>query len=260
MDLNLYNKYALVTGGSRGIGKEIALLLAQEGCNVAICARNYDGVKDVVSLIEDYGVKSIGVECDVLNKEDIERTFATVIKEWGSLHILINNIGGGGRWGEDNILDTSEDVWIDVYNKNTFAAMRFTIRFLPYMVKEKWGRVVTISSISGLQVHRRPWFGIAKSSEIVLMKSFARREEFIRFGITFNTVAPGAIMIPNTGWYDEMMKDKDKFDEEIKRDYPLGRLGSPEEVASVVAFICSEKSSLLNGSCIVVDGGESKII
>ena len=260
VDLNLRNKYALITGGSHGIGREIALSLAKEGCNVAICARNMGMVEDVVKQIEDCGVKALGIKCDVLEKQDIDVTIDTIIKEWGTLDILINNVGGGGRWGKDDILDTPEDVWTDVYNKNTFAAMRFTVAFLPYMVKANWGRVVTISSISGLQVHRRPWFGIAKNAEICLMKSFARREEFVRAGITFNTVAPGSIMIPDTGWYKEMMDDREKFDKKVKKDYPMGRFGTPEEVSDIVIFICSEKTTLLNGSCIVIDGGESIII
>ena len=221
----------------------------------------YNSIIQISQLIrKEYNIEIIGLVCDVLKKEDIEDTINKVIGEWGTLHILVNNVGGGGRWGHSDVLQTEEDVWTDVYNKNTFAAMRFSMGFVPYMLKQKWGRVITISSISGLQAHERPWFGIAKNSEIYLMKSLARNPRFARANITFNTVAPGAIMIPDTGWAEKQKEDPVKFEQELLQLYPLGRLGSPDEVASVVTFVCSDKASLVNGACIVADGGESNII
>jgi 3-oxoacyl-[acyl-carrier protein] reductase len=258
MDLGIRDKFALVTGGSHGIGRAIALTLADEGCNVAICARDEQRVRETTKEIEARGVGALGISADVMASADIDRVTTTVVRAWGTLHILINNVGGGGRWGGESVEETAEEVWLDVYNKNAMAAVRFTMRSVPYMRKEKWGRVVTIASVYGKEGGGRPWFNMAKSAQIALMKNLAIRKDLIRDGITFNSVAPGGIMIPDTGWAEEQKKNPAEFCEKVDRDFALGRLGTPEEVAKVVAFICSEGASLLNGACVAVDGGESR--
>ena len=257
MDLRLNDKFALVTGGSHGIGKCTALSLAEEGCNVAICARNKYRIEDTVKEIKLRRVESIGIVADVTISENIDHVIKTVINSWNTIHILINNVGGGGRWGSENIEETDEKVWLDVYNKNALAAIRFTTKCIPYMRKQKWGRVVTVSSIYGKEGGGRPWFNMAKSAEISLMKTLAMTHYLVRDGITFNTVAPGSIMIPDTGWDIEYRENPDKFKKLIE-EFPLGRLGTPEEVANVITFLCSERANLINGVCIVVDGGESR--
>ncbi len=126
------------------------------------------------------------------------------------------------------------------------------------MRKQKWGRVITISSIYGREGGGRPWFNMAKSAEISLMKTLAMTRYLIRDGITFNSVAPGGIMIPDTGWERERKENPEEFEKMVDRQFPLGRLGTPEEVASVVVFLASEKASLVNGASIPVDGAEGK--
>lgn len=259
MDFNLTGKYALVTGGSHGIGKAIALALAEEGCNVAICARNKARLAKAESEIKEKGIRTLAISANVTVLEDVRSLCDTLEVTWPRISILINNVGGGGRWGSEDVEDTLEDVWWGVYNKNAMAAVRFTMWAIPLMKEYGWGRVVTISSIRGFEagLQSRPWFTMAKSAEIALMKTLARKPEFTKRHITFNTVAPGAVMIPDTGWATyakENLKDFNKF----KKSLPLGRLGTPEEVASVVAFLCSEQASLINGACIVIDGGESQ--
>jgi len=258
MDLALKGKYALVTGGSHGIGRSIALALAEEGCHVAICARNRERVEKTVVELRVKGIESIGIPADVMILADIERVVKTIIDSWGTIHILINNVGGGGRWGSEEVEQTSEEVWLDVYNKNALAAIRFTLQAIPFMRKQKWGRVVTISSIHGREGGGRPWFNMAKSAEISLMKTLAMNPALARDGITFNSVAPGAIMIPDTGWEKEQKQDPKKFKKMVESQFPLGRLGTPEEVANVVVFLCSEKASLVNGASIPIDGAESR--
>ncbi|OHB76553.1 MAG: hypothetical protein A2Z25_17980 [Planctomycetes bacterium RBG_16_55_9] len=260
MDLGIADKYALVTGGSHGIGRAVALALADEGCHVAVCARNKGRVQETVEEIKAKGVEAVGVPADVLKLADIEHVVKTVIDSWGTLHILVNNVGGGGRWGGENIEQTSEDVWVDVYNKNVLAAVRFTVRALPYMRRQGWGRVVTITSTLGKEGGGRPWFNVAKSAQTALMKNLAMNFDLARSGVTFNSVAPGCIMIPQTGWERQRDEDPRAFEEMVKGTFPLGRLGRPEEVASVVAFVCSERASLLNGASILVDGGESRCL
>lgn len=258
LDLGLHGKHALVTGGSHGIGLAVAHALAKEGCSVAICARKTSSLESALRELRNTGVQTLSVEADVLVPSQIDRVVETVTRSWGTIDILVNNVGGGGRWGGSSIEATTEDVWIDVYNKNAMAAVRFTRRVIPFMKKQKWGRVVTIASIHGREGGGRPWFSMAKSAEISLMKSLSLDRDLVRNGITFNTVAPGNIMIPDTGWDEEMKANPDEFNARLERDFPLGRLGKPEEVASVVAFLCSESASLVNGACIAVDGGESR--
>ena len=258
MNLGLRGKFALVTGGSHGIGRSTALALAAEGCNVAICARSEEKLKTTVAEIESKGGKALGIRADVLIPGDIELVVKAVIEAWGSLHILVNNAGGGGRWGNEQVTETAEQVWVDVYNKNALAAVRFTMKVIPYMRKQKWGRVVTVTSIYSREGGGRPWFSMAKCAETALMKGLALRQELVRDGLTFNSVAPGAIMIPDTGWAKEKNDHPQAFEENLKNNFPLGRLGTPEEVANVIAFICSEKAVLINGASISVDGGESR--
>lgn len=258
MDLGLRGKVALVTGGSHGIGRSIALTLAAEGCRVAICARRQERIDAVVKEIEVTGAQAIGVSADIMRRDDIDCVVQTVIDAWGTIHILVNNAGGGGRWGSPVIEETSEEVWLDVYNKNALAAVRFTVRVLPYMRKQKWGRVVTITSSYGREGGGRPWFNMAKTAQTSLMKNLALQRDLVRDGITFNSVAPGAIMIPDTGWEAEQRKDPVGFQAIVDRDFPLGRLGTPEEVAYVVVMVCSDRAGLLNGAAIAADGGESR--
>lgn len=258
MDLNLKGKNALVTGGSHGIGLAIARALAEEGCNVAICARRQQRITEATMELKTMGVEAIGVSADVLQPSSIEDVMKAIIDNWGTIHILVNNVGGGGRWGSDSIEDTPLQVWIDVYNKNAMAAVRFVRLAIPFMRKQKWGRIVTIASIYGREGGGRPWFNMSKSAEISLMKTLAMHHVLVRDGITFNTVAPGNIMIPNTGWDEERKKNPRSFERMVDSTFPLGRLGTPEEVANMVVFLCSEKASLVNGACVVVDGGESR--
>lgn len=260
MNLGIKGKNAVVTGGTHGIGRAIALALAEEGCNVAVCSRNKTRVDKTVKAIKAKKVKSIGLPADVLIPSDIENMMKTVLDSWGTVHILVNNVGGGGRWGSDDVIKTSEEIWYDVFNKNAMAAVRFTKLVLPYMKKQKWGRVVTVSSTVGFEGNGRPWYTIAKTAEIILMKSLGLNQEFTRKGITFNCICPGPIMILDTGWATEKKKNKKSFEKIIGEKLALGRMGTPEEVANVVTFLCSEQASLVNGAAIIVDGGGSRII
>jgi len=258
MDLKLKGKCALVTGGTHGIGRSIALGLAEEGCKVAVCSRTAERVNKAVVELKAAGADCIGIQADVAIEADIKKVMKAVIDKWKTIHILINNVGGGGRWGKEIAEETGEEIWMEVYNKNALAAIRFTNLAIPYMRKQKWGRVVTITSIFGREGGARPWFAMAKTAQTALMKSLAMKGYLAKDGITFNSVGPGAIMIPDTGW-EKALKDNPKEVEEfIKRELPLGRFGAPEEVANLVVFLCSEKASFINGTSIPADGGQGR--
>ncbi len=258
MDLGIKNKYALVTGGTHGIGRAIALTLANEGCNVAVCSRTPSRIQETQKQLKAKGVDCLAIQADVTIREDINRVFNKIIKKWGTLHILINNVGGGGRWGQEDIIDTDERVWQEVYNKNVMSSLRFIKLAIPYMRKQKWGRIINITSLYGREAGGRPWFNIAKTAQTVLIKNLSLKKEIVRDGVTFNSIAPGSIMIPNTGWREEQKKDPAVFKAMLDEKFPLGRLGNPEEVANVVVFICSEQASLINGASIAVDGSEGR--
>lgn len=223
MDLGLTGKRALVTGGSKGIGLAIVKALRAEGCNVTSWSRS-EGV-------------------NVLKEGDIIRA----MRDSARPEILINNVGGGGRWGKEDVCATPNDVWDDVFLKNAGIAAMLTRWAIPHMRAQKWGRVITITSIlGGKEGNGRPWFVVAKAAQTALMKSLATQSYLARDGLTFNSVAPGLIDAGKPGLGNE--------------ELPLGRMGTPEEVANVVAFLCSPLASLVNGANIVVDGGQSRAI
>lgn len=258
MDLGLKNKYALVTGGSHGIGLATALSLAKEGCHVAICSRSQTRLDEARVLLEPYGVEVLTFQCDVLENQQIDAVVKGIKDRWETLHLLINNVGGGGRWGKANVVETDEVVWYEVMQKNAMAAARFTCGFLETMKEQKWGRVITVSSIVGKEGGGRPWFSMAKSAEISFSKTMALMPEYAQNAITFNIVAPGAVMIPGTGWEDEQRKDPDAFLKMTEEKNAMGRLGDPQEVAHVITFLCSTQASYVSGALITVDGCETK--
>ena len=247
-----------MTGGSHGIGLATAIALAREGCDVAICSRSDDRLAYAREVLQPFQREVIARPCDVHSGESIQAFCTEVIGTWGGVDILVNNVGGGGRWGLASVEDTDEKVWMDVYEKNALATIRFTTRMLPFMRAKKWGRVVTITSRLGREGGGRPWFNMAKAAQTSMMKCLGMNHDLAGDGITFNSIAPGNIMIPGTGWEDEMKRDPHGFQSYVAQECPLGRLGTPEEVAAVVAFICSEQAGLVNGAAIAVDGGESR--
>jgi len=258
VDLGLKHKVALITGGTHGIGRAIALDLAAEGCRVCVCSRSQPRIDATLAELRSAGATALGLPCDAMDPAAVQAAFRRASAHFGAVQILINNVGGGGRWGLDSIEDTAETVWTEVYAKNALAAIRFTRLALPGMRAAGWGRVITISSIYGKEGGGRPWFNMAKAAEISLMKSLALRADLVRDGITFNTVAPGEIMIADTGAAQAQAEQPEEFKRRLAAEFPLGRMGRPEEVSSLVAFLCSPRASLINGACIVADGGQTR--
>ena len=236
MNLGLEGKTALVTGGSHGIGLAIALALAEEGCQLHIASRTMERLAMAVGRVRGLPGECQAHQFDALVSESVE-LLAQQILEVGGVDILINNVGGGGRWGSTP-LETPMEIWSQVYQKNAGAAVQLTRALLPTMLQRGWGRVVTISSIHGREAGSKPWFMMAKSAEIALMKGLAVDPTLSGRGVTFNTVAPGFISIQGK-------------DTEPSR-------GTPEDVAAAVVFLCSQQARHINGACLVVDGGEGR--
>lgn len=257
MNLGLANKIALVTGGSRGIGRAIAVSLAAEGCRVAICARGRERLEDAATEIRSRGAECLPISADATVPEDVRRTVDTIAEAWGGIQILVNNVGGGGGRVSEPVERVAEEKWQEVFSQNALAAVRFTREVIPHMRRARWGRVVSIASVKGREGGGVPWYTMSKSAEIALMKTLALNAELVRDGVTFNSVAPGRVIFEGNEWDQFRLEDPRRFESAMQARLPLGRPGTPEEVAAVVTFICSEPARLVNGACIAVDGGES---
>lgn len=248
----------MVTGASYGIGRAIALALAEAGCRAAICARGMDRLERTADEVRIKGVECLPIQADATLLEDIDRVVNTVAATWGGVDILVNNVGGVGGRVDMQIQDVPEKLWSAAYESNALAAVRFSMRVIPFMRTAKWGRIVTITSVQGREGGGRPWYNMAKTAETSLMKTLALNHDLARDGITFNSVAPGRVLFEGSDWDAFRKEDPVRFEARMKTDLPMGRPGTPEEVANVVAFVCSERASLINGAAIAVDGGESR--
>ena len=256
---SMKDKTAIVTGGSHGIGLAIARQLGENGCKVVICSRTQERLDSTKTEFEKLNINCATYKFDALDSQDTLNVVRAIIKDNPKIDILINNVGGGGSWGVSDVTKTDISVWREVFEKNTFSASIFTQQILPSMIQNEWGRIITRSSIIGKESRAecRPWFNMAKAAQIALMKSLSKDKKLVRKGITFNTVSPGGIFIDDTGFAKLKKENPEAYRSMVDRDYPLGRQGSPEEVANLVTFLCSESSSLINGSQIVIDGGQT---
>tara|TARA_B100000242_G_scaffold286088_1_gene251295 strand:+ start:469 stop:1257 length:789 start_codon:yes stop_codon:yes gene_type:complete len=259
MIFNFKNKNVFISGGTHGIGLSCALSFAKYGANIITFSRDKKKIDNTKKLLSEFNISKLVLSGDALSEKSITSIARLVSKKYNKIDILINNVGGGGRWGNENIFKTNKNVWDEVYKKNIDPLIIFTNYFLPKMKKNKWGRVVTISSNIALEVKKdtRPWFSAAKSAQISIMKSLSKKEEFVRNGITFNTISPGPILIENTGWGDFKKKNKKEYNKWINENIPLNRIGTPEDVSNIVTFLCSNNGSFINGQNIKVDGGQS---
>lgn len=253
MELGLRGKVVIVTGGSRGLGRATALGLAGEGCDVAISARDQQGIDRTVEEIRAKGARALGVSADMTQAADIQRLVEETVAAFGGVDILVNNVGGarGGKF-----VDSTEADFVSALEVNFLAALRASRLVVPEMKKRGGGRIITISSIWGRESGGLPAYNAAKAAEISLSKALAR--ELGSEGILVNTVAPGSILFPGGSWERRVQADPKGMADFVRRDLPLGRFGRPEEIANVVVFLASERASLVNGACINVDGGQSR--
>jgi len=235
-----------VTGATKGIGLGIAQALAAEGVRVAVVARNQAEV--VAGQLHGFGVAA-----DLLTPDGCALAVDETERNLGPIDIMINNFGAraGSSWN-----DSGPDEFERAFAGNVGVALRMTERVLPGMRQRGWGRVVVISSVWGREAGGAPAYNAAKAAENSLVRSLAR--EVAKDGVTVNAIAPGSILWEGGGWDRRQEQDPEGIAEYIRRDMPLGRFGTVDEVACVVAFVCSRQASLVNGACIPVDGGYSR--
>ncbi len=255
MDLTLNGKVAMITGGSRGLGRQCALALGQEGCAVAICGRDGDTVEKTVSELAGLGVKANGSQADVTKPEDAERFLQETIAALGAPDILVNNVGG--RRGSVLFDETSMEQFLEGLEVNLISAVRMTKLALPHMQAQGWGRVINISSIYGREHGGSVDYMTGKAGMIAFSKHLAL--QLAQTGVLVNCVAPGSIDFPGSTW-DRFQQNNtpEVVAEFIDRNLPMGKFGWPEPIGETVAFLASDRAGLITGACINVDGGQSK--
>jgi 3-oxoacyl-[acyl-carrier protein] reductase len=256
MDLGIAGRAALVTGGSRGLGRQAALSLAGEGVDVAVCARGEERLEQTVDELRALGVRAIGVSADMAVAADRERVFETAAGELGKVDILVNNVGGSGAAAR-GVDDTGEDELLPTFRINLFGAEHLIRLAVPGMRERGWGRIVSIASIWGREHGGTLGYMSAKAALIAATKHHAL--ELAKDGISCNTVAPGSILFPGGSWERFVGgQPQEVVDAFVAQNLPMGRFGWPEPVGDLVAYLSSERAALITGACINVDGGQSR--
>lgn len=257
MDLCLKGKVALITGGSRGIGLRVARVLMQEGCAVGICGRSQSDLEQAVADLRAGGGRVFGVQADVTTPDEAEGFVNACLNELGGVDILVNNVGGqvGGRLLD---LATDED-WRTTFELNVFQIVRMIRLVRPHMKARGGGAVVNVASISGWQpqLAGSGQYGSAKAAQIFLTERFAL--ELVHDKIRVNCVSPSSIIWDGGGWDRHRIESPESFSQYVREGFPMGRLGKPEEVADVIAFLVSERAAWINGRHIPVDGVEQPV-
>ncbi len=235
----------LVTGGSRGIGKAISITLGKNYHIVVGYVNSEEKAAEVVSEIIENGGSANNIEIDISSKKSVDRAFTTIEETYGSVDILINNAG----ITKDNILPRmKEDEWTDVIQTNLTGSFYTAQRATKQMIKNKWGRIVFISSVVGISGNQgQANYAASKAGLIGLAKSISK--ELGSRNITSNVVAPGYIETDMTSFLDDENK------ENIIEQLSIKRIGKPEDISNVVAFLCDDESEYITGQVIPVDGG-----
>jgi 3-oxoacyl-[acyl-carrier protein] reductase len=246
MMLDLGGKAALVTGGSRGIGRAIVLRLARQGADVAFSYRgNTDAANATVAEVQSLGRRALAIQADARHLEDAEALVKQVLDAFGKVDILVNN---AGITRDDLIMRMKADDWTDVLETNLFGAFWALKAVTRPMLKAKGGRIINITSVSGQAGQMgQANYSSAKAGLIGLTKAAAR--ELASRGITVNAVAPGFVLTELTRDLPEALQ------EQITERTPLGRFGTPEEIADAVAFLASDEAGYITGQVLAVDGG-----
>jgi NAD(P)-dependent dehydrogenase (short-subunit alcohol dehydrogenase family) len=257
MDLGLKGKTALVTGGSKGIGRAVARALAAEGARVMICARNGDALKQAASGIErETGAEVLTVAADLSELEAVRRVAAEAISRLGRLDILVNNAGAikGG-----DFLTTPDEEWLRGWSLKLLGYIRMAREVLPHMQKQGGGRIVNVVGAAARNPATTYMMGGAANAALINFTK-ALADLGAKSNVLVTAVSPGPV---KTERWDSLLRqqaaaagtDPEAFGRERAKEFPLGRIATSEEVADVVCFLASERASFLTGIAITVDGG-----
>ena len=240
----LQNKVAVVTGGSRGIGKAIAEKFAAEGASVAILYSSNSASADaVVEEIRNAGGTAKAYQCHVENSDEVGKTIDDVVNDLGKIDILVNN---AGITRDKLLMMMKEEDFDDVISVNLKGAYNTLRKVCPMLARQRWGRIINLSSIAGINGNAgQVNYSASKAGLIGMTKSAAR--EFAGRGITVNAIAPGFV--------ETDMTEKFASDENVMKRIPVGRMGRPDEIASLALFLASDAAAYITGEVIRIDGG-----
>lgn len=262
MILRLDNRKALVCAASQGLGKAIARMLSEMGCEVFLCARNEVELARVAKELSEKATAKVHyAACDLKSEESRNALVANVVANMGAPDILIHNVGGPPATAAE---DTTSEQWQDGFDQLFKSTAHLNSVFVPPMKNRKWGRIITVTSLSVIE----PIPNLAISNAIrsaVTAMSKTLSDEIASHNITVNCVAPGMIQTDRTDHLldaraEKSGRSREEFMEDYVKSIPAARLGRPDEFASVVAFLASEECSYITGQTIVVDGGKRRSI
>jgi 3-oxoacyl-[acyl-carrier protein] reductase len=252
MDLGLRDKVALVTGSSRGLGKATATALAAEGARVVLNGRTQSTLDETAAGLRAAGGTVEAVAVDVSSEAGCTELVDRAMAAFGQVDILVNNAGGGSPAG----ISAPDEDWSKMIDWMFWPSLRLTRLVASGMRERRWGVIVMIASIYGREMGGSASYQVVKSAQLSLGKSLAR--EFAPDNVRVLTVAPGSVAFPGGSWWRRQEADPEGMARFVAQEMPLGRFGRAEEVGEVVAFLCSERASLVTGACIPVDGCQSR--
>ncbi len=256
MDLNLTNRVALVAGSSRGIGRSIAAALLAEGARVCITGRDAASLSETTaSLKQQYPAAQIlEATGDLTDATVIAATIQAIQQKWGALDILVANLGSGSGkpgWEQD------EAEWQRLFNLNFFGSVRLAQAAISAMANG--GSIVFISSIVGIEATSAPLpYSAAKAALLNYSKNLARA--VADKNIRVNSIAPGNVLFPGGSWEKHLAARRASVEEYITKEVPQQRFGTPEEIAALATFLCSDVSAFTTGACYVMDGGQTRTL
>jgi 3-oxoacyl-[acyl-carrier protein] reductase len=252
MDLGLRDKVAIVTGSSRGLGKASAMALAAEGARVVLNGRTVSSLEETASELRAHGATVEAVVADVSTERGCSDLVSRAQVAFGPVDILVNNASSGARAS----ISSSDADWSSAIEGSFWPSLRLTRLVAPGMRERRSGVIVMMSSIYGREMGGQSSYQVFKTAQLSLAKSLAR--EFAPDNVRVLTVAPGSISFPGGSWWRRQQSEPEAMATFVAQDMPLGRFGRAEEVGEVVAFLCSERASLVTGACIPVDGCQGR--